>query len=436
MTNDDWHALIYAIKKQNCILMIGPTLVTGKQNGLEKPMVKILANHLVEKIEDKQKIFDQDDLMQVAQQYRIQKGSNALHAAIESFYESIEEYDAPDTLINLAGLPFYLVINSAPDNFLYDAFKKHSQKECIHKYYHFKGNKVDYEQMGDEKRLLIYNLFGSIIEPESLVLSESGLLDFIVAVTSKNPSLPDNIRSEFTNKDKCFLFLGFGFHNWFLRVIMHVLQGESKESHSFAMEQLDAPNPKFQQTALFYRQNFKINIFEGDLNLFTKELLQRYEKNTKSQAKKDDQKWELPIDAPTVFLCHAHENKTVADDIYKRLSQKGIRPWLDKENLIGGDNWNREIEKSINEIDYMVILQSDIMKNMCESYFFKEIHLALERQNKFRPGVRFIIPALIDNSDPLEELEHLQNINLQNIPDHIENLAKIIKRDFQKRKRC
>ena len=42
-----------------------------------------------------------------------------------------------------------------------------------------------------------------------------------------------------------------------------------------------------------------------------------------------------------------------------------------------------------------MVLQSEAMTTKDESYFHKEIRLALERQNYFRPGIRFIIPTCV-----------------------------------------
>ncbi|HAO20607.1 MAG TPA: hypothetical protein DCQ37_09125, partial [Desulfobacteraceae bacterium] len=73
--------------------------------------------------------------------------------------------------------------------------------------------------------------------PESLVMTENDLLDFLVSVISKAPGLPASITSELNSTDKNFLFLGFGFKHWYLRILLHVLAGNShKKSRSFALE--------------------------------------------------------------------------------------------------------------------------------------------------------------------------------------------------------
>ena len=48
-----------------------------------------------------------------------------------------------------------------------------------------------------------------------------------------------------------------------------------------------------------------------------------------------------------LFLAHASEDKTAVLDLYERLKAKGYQPWVDKKNLIPGQNWREEIPKAI-----------------------------------------------------------------------------------------
>jgi hypothetical protein len=434
MHEDDWSALTYSIRQNNCILVLGPDLVTEKVKGKDVPLAKILSNTLAEKLEDKDQLLDADNLMQAAQRYRNQKGRNALQAQVVSFYESRKNKPSCELLKDLAALPFYLVLYSTPDEFMTEAFQS-LKKKSVRDWYNYNRARKASAKIGSPEEPLIFHLYGSIQEPDSMVLSENGLLDFLVKVISKNPALPDYIRGEFSDREKCFLFLGFGFHNWYLRVMMHVLFGSERDSSSFALEQLDTPAPAdFGQTIFFFKERYKINIYEDNLYQFVKELKKRYEAFT-ANSKKGEETSELAPDASVVFLCHTSDNKDYAANLNKYLESEGLKPWLDKKKIYGGDEWDSLLEKTIlKEVDYFVVLQSNAMEKKFESYFRKEIKLALERQQKFMPGIRFIIPTKIDDCQLLEELEHLQTIDL-GIADNEKELARIIKRDHQRRKR-
>lgn len=432
MREDDWNALIYAISRQNCILLLGPEIPTEKVNREEKPLFEVLANFLATKVKDKKKIFDPDNLAHVAQQYSLQESRLHLESAAISFYQDRLEQDSA-IHSDLAALPFYIIINSTHDNLMVDAFAK-NQKEPIVECYDFNGGAKNLVQMGTVEKPMVYYLYGAIQQPQSLVISENDLLDFLVAVISDNPRLPNNIRSEFKKRGKCFLFLGFGLKHWYLRILLHALQGENKDIRSFALEQFKNPfdHPDSQQIILFYQEGYKVQFEDLNLHLFAKELRKRYEKSAQTIPQLTALKDELSQRPPIVFLCHANENKDFAAKLYKELEQVGLQPWLDKEDIQGGDEWDRLVEKTIHkDIDYFVILQSHALIKKFEGYVHKEIDLALKRQRQFRKGIRFIIPVKIDDASRLGELEHLQTIDLTEGP--VNELISVIKLDYQRR---
>ena len=51
-----------------------------------------------------------------------------------------------------------------------------------------------------------------------------------------------------------------------------------------------------------------------------------------------------------VFLCHAHSDKDAVKALYDRLVRDGVDAWLDKENLLPGQDWELEIRKAVREI--------------------------------------------------------------------------------------
>ena len=60
-----------------------------------------------------------------------------------------------------------------------------------------------------------------------------------------------------------------------------------------------------------------------------------------------------------VFLCHASQDKPVVRELYQRLLAEGwIDPWLDKEKLLPGQEWELEIEKSVEAADVVIVCLS------------------------------------------------------------------------------
>jgi hypothetical protein len=56
-----------------------------------------------------------------------------------------------------------------------------------------------------------------------------------------------------------------------------------------------------------------------------------------------------------VFLCHNSKDKAAVEEIAKRLKSVGIRPWLDKWDLAGGDTVADALEKAITSINCAAI---------------------------------------------------------------------------------
>ena len=435
--DENWDTLIYTIHHQNCILMLGPDAAVEKPDGTPRLSSEILANKLAAGLGPAIESWniDPSNLVQVSQYYCMKTGRFDLEAKVEAFYKQrITQGLTSDLHSDLARLPFYLTITSSPDNMFCQALEERN-KEPVVESYDFRGKTKDIVQMGTIENPLVFYLYGSIKEPQSLVLSENDLLDFVVAVVSKNPPLPNNILSELQHRHKSLLFLGFGFRNWYLRILLHVLQVQHKDSRSFALEQFTPNVDEFQSTVIFFRESdYKIQICNKEIDSFVRELRKKYEE-TYGESLPEPSSELQSQDTPTVFICHASEDKDYATHLYERLKGAGFKPWLDKENIRGGDLWDDLIESTIKkEIDYFVVLQSKSLAKKAETYVNTEIELACKRKMKFRKDIKFIIPVRIEDCVLLENLAHLQTIDMSN-KDNIEELIKTIKRDQQLRKR-
>jgi hypothetical protein len=264
------------------------------------------------------------------------------------------------------------------------------------------------------------------------MLTENDLLDFLVALSSGKRPLPDNIRSELQAENKSFLFMGFGFRHWYLRILLHVLQGGNKKnSRSFALEKFPPENTaELQRTVFFFKKSdYKIHIFNKDIYGFASKLRELFGQCSPTVISRFE-----AAKVPEVFICHASEDKDYAANLYNKLEQAGIRPWLDKENLRGGEDWDRKIRDTIKKVDYFVVLQSQDLVNKNIGYVNREINIALDHQEEYQRGTtRFIIPVQIEPCPLREDLKHLQTIDLTD-ETNIKTLIDTIQRDFKKRK--
>jgi len=430
MRERDWGQLLFSIQQGHCILMLGPEIEATLEPGRKATMPQLLAEELASELEYPPQ--DRSNLTHIAQLYRIEFGRNDLMRAVVSLYQqhSTANHEFHDSL---AALPFTTIISSSQDIFLAEAFRNQGKFPVIERY-HLRGSNSGVTAAGSVTKPLIYYLYGIIDEPASLVLTDDDLLDLIVAIVSKNPALPNNIRSEFQNKENSFLFLGFGLKHWYLRILLHVLRLNRCESRSFAFEKIDKKHfVDLEQTVLFYRKGYKIEILEEKVHEFVCELKRRYEKTLQAEEVKETVQPDLGL-CPKVFLSYASEDEQQAEKLFQNLREAGFEPWWDKDQLRGGDRWDERIEHVLQDVHYVLVLQSSALLDKSFSYVNKEINIARDRQKYARYGIQFLIPVLIENCSLRPDLQEFQVVNLINETGYGE-LFSILRRDYQLRLR-
>lgn len=432
-SDENWDSVLFAIQEGNCILMLGPDASVETVNGEAMPLTEILAKEIAGDEKIRREIdswhVDPINLAQVAQCYYNIKERNALLPVVKRFY-SKRQGQTNKLCQNLAALPFDFIITSNHDDMFCQALRTLPEpKEPIIESYDFKGSSEDITREWSPQNPLVYYLYGSIEKPNSLVVAEKDILEFLVAVVTKNPRLPDKVGSYLSDTNKSLLFLGFGFKHWYLRILFHVLKIQHKQNKSFALEKR-IPGQVNEDTIFFFSRNeYKIQICNSDLNSFVLDLKNNYECSSPTST--------LPQAAPVVFICHANEDSDYAKQLYERLVEKGLRPWIDKEMIRGGDHWEPLIEDVINkETNYFIVLQSQIFKEKTfkESYINKEICFALERCKGFSPKKRkFIFPVQTDDVVTISELNDIQVFDIRT-DTGFNALVTEIKRDFERQR--
>lgn len=108
-----------------------------------------------------------------------------------------------------------------------------------------------------------------------------------------------------------------------------------------------------------------------------------------------------------VFLAHASEDKILVYELYNKLKSQGFMPWLDKVDIIPGQNWKLEIPKAIEESKIFIACLSNrsIRK---QGYIQKEFRLALDVYVQKLPESIYLIPIKLDEC----EVPDIQNLGI------------------------
>jgi len=111
------------------------------------------------------------------------------------------------------------------------------------------------------------------------------------------------------------------------------------------------------------------------------------------------------------FICYAREDRPAALRLYGELKQACVAPWLDRENIPPGADWERCIRDAITSSSYFLALLSwhSVTKR---GFVHKEIKHALDTLDEFPEGKAFVIPVKLDDcaisNSRLRKLQHVK----------------------------
>lgn len=110
-----------------------------------------------------------------------------------------------------------------------------------------------------------------------------------------------------------------------------------------------------------------------------------------------------------VFLCHGSEDKHAIRQIYDRLRDDGVIPWLDEKSILPGQDWDTEIRKAVRNSHAILVCLSSKSVNK-EGYLQREITFALDVAGEKPDGTIFIIPVKLDACEIPDRLNKLQYV--------------------------
>lgn len=112
-----------------------------------------------------------------------------------------------------------------------------------------------------------------------------------------------------------------------------------------------------------------------------------------------------------IFLLHARSDEKAVLRLYYRLVKAGADVWLDRKNLLAGQDWQFEIRQGIHSSDIIIVCLSKRF-NEQGGYRHKELKIALEKANMLPDAMTFIIPVRLEGCDTPESLLRWQCVDL------------------------
>ncbi len=232
--------LIDNIKNEKCILMLGPDIATNADGiPLHQDLITYLNKESDLKIE-----FDIDNFIL----FKNKTTKTFFYSDFKKFYDNNSA--AKDIHKKIAVLPFHVIISLSPDLILKKTFE---QLGLAYNFQHYskKQNPFDVSRPS-RNNPLIYNLFGSITDEDSLIITHDDLFEFIFTILGGEHKLPPELRVSLQNA-KVFLFLGFDFTKWYMKLILRLF-----DLHKDILPMTLDTNTRMEKNL----KNFYINNFE------------------------------------------------------------------------------------------------------------------------------------------------------------------------------
>ncbi|MBA3441235.1 MAG: SIR2 family protein [Pyrinomonadaceae bacterium] len=286
----DWKELLRQISKGKCTPFIGPEACKGIAEYDPKPQ---RAQRWAD--EEDYPLEDRSELARVAQFLAVQYGeANPIDRLIDELGKVKPPNSADPTELHrvLADLPLPVYITTNYDDFMFKALTNRGMPRApVREYCHWRKRTNDTTTFlsGDYKPTVanpvVFHLYGHTDVQESLVLTESDYLKFLVNVSREQKLIPPLIQGAITGGS--LLFLGYRLDEWDFRILFHTLASYLESSLTKAhvsvqivpmsetakVEQIE----KATKYLNLYFEKLDTRVYWGTCHDFVEELRERWE---------------------------------------------------------------------------------------------------------------------------------------------------------------
>jgi hypothetical protein len=119
----------------------------------------------------------------------------------------------------------------------------------------------------------------------------------------------------------------------------------------------------------------------------------------------------INMEPARAFLCHSSGDKEQVQGLYRRLTQDGIHCWFDEEDLLPGQDFDREITKALRDCRHVLACLSRASTTKA-GYVQKELKRALDLADEQPEGSIFLIPVRLEPCEVPDRLRRLHWVDL------------------------
>lgn len=260
------------------------------------------------------------------------------------------------------------------------------------------------------KQPLIYKIYGTVNhqlpEWDSFVITEDDHINLISRIGA-GTAIPHILFEHFTENH--FLFIGYSLRDWDIRLFLSkVVRQTASRKRSWAI----LYSPTMTDVSLWNARG--VDVYDSRIDELVKELSSRISTEASKQRehleKKSSRKVVSMIGGnkaekalPTVFISYAREDETEVALIYEHLKNDDFKPWLDREEILPGENWELKIRRTLKEADFLVLCLSSNSVGK-RGFVQKEMNMAMDLALEMPPDSIFLIPIRLDEVALPEQL--------------------------------
>jgi hypothetical protein len=287
--------LVFHIEKQQCLLFLGPEILKIKEISYQQSFL----SQLVERQPSGVKFRNEKDGLLI---FNTEDDRNMVDFVLAEARSSLETPDF--TLLDkLIAIPFSAVLSVNADDFYYQRLKNLGYNADTAFFRGRLHGQSHSEKKPTPNTPLIYNLFGSFEEHESMILDYTDLNKFLKSMMSLSESGLPNVVSDLLMDAKAFIFCGFEFNKWYSQLLLRLLtKGAQKK---FVIKETSIES----SSKVFLEKGFAVNFLEADdgdvvdalVQMFTEKGTIRKQKAPPSKEQSDLDKIRDFIEADTVM---------------------------------------------------------------------------------------------------------------------------------------
>lgn len=406
----NWDELLSYIEQKSVIPILGPDLVLVERNGKGMTLEQYVALELASKLDlPATSVGELPSLHQVMclyYQHNPEASKRYPYTVVPQILKHAS-FPPPEPLRKLAEITdFALYVNTTFDSLLFDTLNqvRYGRQVGIEQITYWYKEPADFKEsisaLHRDNRASVFHLLGqACANPNSYVLTEEDLLEFVYALQSVSHS-PKNLLGELATHN--LLFIGEVFPDWLKRLVLRTSKGGRlsgiQDTSVFAGSKTSGEEGLKTFLRLFSGHTWVYS--EGPVE-FVSQLHRRWrERNPGSPVQATVPFVPPPREMPpeVIFLSYNRENKDAVIRLKSCLEKAGLPVWFDLEQLEIGENWPNRIAGNIKSCLLFMPVMSRVTAAERRDVFFRvEWNQAVKKREKFHQDEVFILPVVVDD---------------------------------------